>query len=187
MRLKTIGVLGAGNIGIGVVTDLVLHGITAVVVDTSDGLLKHAQVEVLNNIRFAPLFSSTLPRISNDEAMQRIVLTTDLGKVASCDFIIENVTEDWNIKRQLYEGLDRVAPPEVCFGANTSCISITKIAGAIVAADLRLLAGDRLEEGPHFVMPPANAAFRSHEVRNQRALDCAVRSIQRKQLLGIVV
>lgn len=130
MDFRQIGVLGAGNIGVGVVTDLVLHGITAVVVDVSEEILKRAQTEVLNNVRFVPLLSKTLPRITKDEVLDRIVLSTDLRQVAACDFIIENVTEDWSIKKPLYEKLDRVAPPEVCFGANTSCISITQIAGA---------------------------------------------------------
>jgi 3-hydroxybutyryl-CoA dehydrogenase len=130
MTLQTIGVIGAGNIGIGVVTDLVLHGIKAVVVDISDGVLEHAQLEILNNIRFAPALSKTLPRVTRDEAIQRMVLSTDLESVASCDFLIENVTEDWTVKKPLYERLDRIVPRQVCFGANTSCISITKIAGA---------------------------------------------------------
>jgi 3-hydroxybutyryl-CoA dehydrogenase len=130
MDFRQIGVLGAGNIGIGVVTDLVLHGMSAVVVDTSEDVLKRAQTEVLNNVRFVPMFSKTLPRITRNEALQRMVLTTDLKDVASCDFIIENVTEDWDIKKPIYEELDRVAPPEVCFGANTSCISITQIGSA---------------------------------------------------------
>ena len=122
--------LGAGNIGIGVVTDLVLHGISAVAVDISKDILKRAQAAVLNNVRCVPLLSKTLPRITKDEAMQRMVLTTDLRDVASCDFIIENVTEDWDVKKPVYENLERVAPPDVCFGANTSCISITQIASA---------------------------------------------------------
>jgi 3-hydroxybutyryl-CoA dehydrogenase len=130
MEFRRIGVLGAGNIGTGVVTDLVLHGISAVVVDISEGVLKRAQTEVLNNVRVAPMFSKTLPRITKDEALQRMVLTTDLEDLASCDFIIENVTEDWEVKKPLYEKLDRVVPSEVCFGANTSCISITQIGGA---------------------------------------------------------
>jgi len=130
MDLQQIGVVGAGNIGIGVVTDLVLHGITAIVVDVSEDILQRAQTEVLNNVRFVPLLSKTLPRITKDEALQRMRLTTDLKQMASCDFIIENVTEDWAVKKPVYERLDRVAPPEVCFGANTSCISITQIAGA---------------------------------------------------------
>ncbi len=130
MEFRRIGVLGAGNIGIGVVTDLVLHGISAVVVDISEDILKRAQAEVLNNIRFVPLLSKTLPRITRDEALQRMALTTDLEDVASCDFVIENVTENWEIKKQVYEHLERVVPPEVCFGANTSCISITQIGSA---------------------------------------------------------
>jgi 3-hydroxybutyryl-CoA dehydrogenase len=130
MKFLRVGVLGAGNIGVGVVTDLVLHGITAVVVDISEVILERAKAEVLNNVRVVPLLSRTLPRITKDEVRQRMVLTTDLEDVASCDFIIENVTEDWNLKRPVYEKLDRVVPEEICFGANTSCISITQIASA---------------------------------------------------------
>jgi 3-hydroxybutyryl-CoA dehydrogenase len=130
MEFRRIGVLGAGNIGIGVVTDLVVHGISAVVVDISEDILKRAQIEVLNNVRFVPMFSKTLPRLTRDEALQRMTLTTDLKDVAHCDFIIENVTEDWEVKKPVYEELDRLAPPEVCFGANTSCISITQLGSA---------------------------------------------------------
>jgi 3-hydroxybutyryl-CoA dehydrogenase len=129
MDLKRIGVLGAGNIGIGVVTDLVLHGLSAVVVDISDELLQCAQAKVLNNVRTAPLLSKSLPRVTRDDAMQRMVWTTRLEDVASCDFIVENVTEDWALKQAVYRQLDRIVPPEVCFGVNTSCISITRIAG----------------------------------------------------------
>jgi 3-hydroxybutyryl-CoA dehydrogenase len=135
MELKRVGVLGAGNIGVGVVTDLVLHGLSTVVVDVSNEILERARAAVLNNVRCVPLLSKTLPRITRDEALQRMVLTTRLQDVASCDFVIENVTEDWDIKRPLYEALDRVARPEVCFGANTSCIPITQIAAATRRAD----------------------------------------------------
>jgi 3-hydroxybutyryl-CoA dehydrogenase len=130
MDFRQIGVIGAGNIGIGVVTDLVLHGIGAVVVDTSERVLKRAQTEILNNIRFSRLLSKMLPRITRDAALERMLLTTDLDDVAGCDFIIENVTEDWETKKRLYEQLEEVVPPGVCFGANTSCISITQIASA---------------------------------------------------------
>jgi 3-hydroxybutyryl-CoA dehydrogenase len=130
MKFNQLGVLGAGNIGSGVVTDLVLHGIPVVAVDISDDVLAHAQAAVLSNIRFVPLMSKTLPRITKEEALQRMTFTTRLADVASCDFIIENVTEDWSIKRQVYAQLERIMPPEVCFGANTSCISITQIGSA---------------------------------------------------------
>jgi len=129
MEFKKVAVVGAGTIGIGVVTDLVMHGLSAVVVDISAEILQRARSEVLKNVRVAPLLSKTLPRVTRDEAAQRMVLTTRLEDVASCDFVIENVTEDWEIKKSVYERLEQVAPPEVCFGANTSCVSITRIAG----------------------------------------------------------
>jgi 3-hydroxybutyryl-CoA dehydrogenase len=128
--LRKVGVLGAGNIGAGVVTDLVLHGIQTIVVDLSKDILGRAQAEVLNNIRVAPLFSKSLPRASKDEALERMTLTTDLKDLTSCDFIIENVTEDWGVKKPLYERLGALLPASVCFGANTSCISITQIGQA---------------------------------------------------------
>ena len=128
MKFTTIGVVGAGNIGTGVVTDLVLHGINAVVVDVSDAALCKAAVEVLKNIRFAPMFSKTLPRVSREDALRRMTFSCDLRSLIGCEMIIENVPEKWEIKRPLYEQLDALMPPEVCFGANTSCLSITKIA-----------------------------------------------------------
>jgi 3-hydroxybutyryl-CoA dehydrogenase len=130
MEFKRVGVLGAGNIGIGVVTDLVLHGISAVVVDVSREILQRAQAEVLKNVRFAPLLSKTLPKVTKEEALQRMTLTTEIAQVASCDFVIENVTEDWGIKKSVYEELERAVPAGVRFGANTSCISITQIGSA---------------------------------------------------------
>jgi 3-hydroxybutyryl-CoA dehydrogenase len=128
MTFRTVAVIGAGNIGTGVVTDLVLHNLTAVVVDVSEKVLQRAKAAVLKNVRFAPLLSKTLPRMTSEEATGRMVLTTALEDVASCDLVIENVTEDWDIKRSVYKELDHLVPPEVCFGANTSCISITQIA-----------------------------------------------------------
>jgi 3-hydroxybutyryl-CoA dehydrogenase len=130
MSFSTIGVIGAGNIGTGVVTDLVLHGLHAVVVDISDAALRKAETEVLKNIRFAPMFSKTLPRVSTEEARQRMTFTRELKDLAGCEMVIENVPEKWEIKRPIYEQLDALLPPDVCFGANTSCLSITKIAAA---------------------------------------------------------
>ena len=69
MEFRQVGVLGAGNIGVGVVTDLVLHGISAVVVDISEEILQRAQTDVLKNIRVVPLLSKTLPRITKEEAV----------------------------------------------------------------------------------------------------------------------
>ena len=63
MEFKKVGIIGAGNIGIGVATDLILHGIETVLVDVSEKQLENAKSEILKNIRFAPLFLKNSPRI----------------------------------------------------------------------------------------------------------------------------
>jgi 3-hydroxybutyryl-CoA dehydrogenase len=145
MNFKSVGVIGAGNIGTGVVTDLVLHEVSAVVLDVSTEILERAKVNILKNIRFAPLLSQNLPRLNKEDALKRMRFTTSLNDLSSCEFIIENVTEDWVIKKPVYEALERVMPPEICFGANTSCISITKI-GSVTQRPANLV-------GIHFMNP----------------------------------
>jgi 3-hydroxybutyryl-CoA dehydrogenase len=145
MKLQRIAVVGAGTIGTGVITDLVMHGLHAVVIDQSPEALARSREQVLNNARLAPLMSKTLPRVSRAEALQRMESTTDLEAAATCDFIVENVFEEWRVKKPLYERLDRIVPPEICFGANTSCIPITQIASVTGRAD-RVI-------GIHFMNP----------------------------------
>jgi len=145
MNFKSVGVIGAGNIGIGVVTDLVLHEVSAVVLDVSTEILERAKGNILKNIRFAPLLSQNLPRLNKEDALKRMRFTTSLNDLSSCEFIIENVTEDWVIKKPVYEALERVMPPEICFGANTSCISITKI-GSVTQRPANMV-------GIHFMNP----------------------------------
>lgn len=130
MTFQRVAVIGVGNIGSGVVADLVLHGISAVGVEVSDAAADAGRAAVLKAVRFAPLLAPGAPRLSREETLQRASFTTRLEEVANCDFVIENVTEDWAVKEPLYRRLDEVAPPGVCFGANTSCLSITRIGAA---------------------------------------------------------
>jgi 3-hydroxybutyryl-CoA dehydrogenase len=146
MNLTTIGVLGAGQIGTGVITDLVVHGFNVVAVDLGPAELKRAEADVLESIRFAPLLLKGAPRVSKAEARQRLMFTDSMEKMSLCDLVIENVTENWNIKRSVYETLDAIARPEVCFAVNTSCISISRVA-AITSRPTQVV-------GVHFMNPP---------------------------------
>ena len=130
MIFRTIGVIGVGNIGSSVVADLVLHGLHAIAVDLTDATLDRARADILKAVRFAPLLSKGAPILTRDEVLGRVTFPTALNAAAACDFIIENVTEDWSIKEPVYRRLDELVPKHVCFGANTSCISITRIGGA---------------------------------------------------------
>jgi 3-hydroxybutyryl-CoA dehydrogenase len=84
MQFQKVGVVGAGNIGSGVVTDLLLHQINAVVVDVSDEKLDRARAEVVKNVRFAPLLVKSAPRLSKEEALERVQFTTRYDDLSSC-------------------------------------------------------------------------------------------------------
>ena len=163
MEFSNVGVIGAGNIGLGVATDLVLHGLDTILVDISPEQLKKAGEEIDKNIRFAPLLVKNAPKVTEEEVQQRITFTTDINDVASCQFIIENVTEDWNIKEKIYKQLDDINAPEVCFGVNTSCISITKI-GSITKRPDKVV-------GIHFMNPvhlkPTVEVIRGHHTSHE--------------------
>lgn len=135
MNSSTVGVVGAGAIGAGLITDLVLHGIQAVAVDISEDALRRAEAEVRKNVRFAPLYRKDLPRVTPEEAAGRIVWSRELAALADCGLVIENIPEKWELKEPMYAELDAILPAEVCIGANTSCISITRLASATQRAD----------------------------------------------------
>ena len=129
MNFKTVGIIGIGNIGSGLVADLVLHGLHAIAEVVTENSLAIARRDIPQAVRLAPMFVKDAPKLTRDEILARITFTTDLSAAARCEFIIENVTENWDIKKPVYEQLSRIVPPEVCFGVNTSCIPIARIAG----------------------------------------------------------
>jgi 3-hydroxybutyryl-CoA dehydrogenase len=145
MEFKKVGVIGAGTMGTGVTVDLVLHGIYTVLVDISENTLEKAKAEITKSIRFAPLVHKGAPKVPVKEAMEKITFTTDLSQVADCDAVVENVTEDWNVKEPVYRELDKICKPEAIFGVDTSCISITKIASLTGRPDKVI--------GMHFMNP----------------------------------
>ncbi len=113
--------------GTGLAVDFILHGLHVILVDTAEEILAQSHQTIVQTTRFAPLANKALPRLSAAHIEEKIQLTTELEKVATCDFIVENVPEIIELKEGIYRRLDVICPPHVCFGVNTSCISITQI------------------------------------------------------------
>ncbi len=163
MMFKIVGVIGAGTMGIGVTVDLVLHGIHSVLVDISSECLSKAKVEIIKHIRFAPLLHKKAPKMPVEDALKQITFTTKLEDVRNCEFVIENVTEDWETKKKVYLELDKINKPEVCFGVDTSCISITRLGGVTRRPDKVV--------GLHFMNPsylkPVIEVMRGHHTSDE--------------------
>lgn len=130
MELKTIGVIGAGIMGSGVAQNLAQTGYLVILIDISKELLENAKHQIVKNIRFQKLFSKEKDTRSSAKIMDLIMFTTDHSELKSVQYIIENVTEKWPIKKKVYAQLDGICNPEVIFASNTSAIPITQIASA---------------------------------------------------------
>lgn len=126
--LRRVGVVGAGVIGTSVVADLLLHGAEAVLVDRSDDVMDEALRRVAEGVRFGPVLRPGLPVLGRAEALARVEFTTDLQNLAGCSFVIENVTELWSVKRDLYGRLDDVLRGRTPIGVNTSSIQVGRLA-----------------------------------------------------------
>ena len=145
MKIKTVGVVGAGVMGVGVAQNLAQTGHDVVLLDVSDEILARARAEITRNVRFHGMLTGQKGGPSAAEVMERITFTTDYAPFAACDFVVENATEKEPIKREIFPVLDRVCPEHAVFAANTSCISITRIGSWTNRAD-RVL-------GMHFMNP----------------------------------
>jgi 3-hydroxybutyryl-CoA dehydrogenase len=128
MNYESVGVIGAGVMGVGVAQNLAQTGHRVVLVDISEPILERAKQEMRNGIRALSLFNKKAgdPR----EVMDRVRFTSDDALLAEVGFVVENVTEKWAIKKEVYERIDTICDPSVVFAANTSAIPITRIASA---------------------------------------------------------
>lgn len=130
MDIQTVGVVGAGVMGSGVAQNLAQAGLRVLLLDVSSEVLQRAKKDINKSIRFSLLFDKTGTREPIENIVERIVFTTDYSAFADADFVIENATEKWEIKKPIYEQLETVCPAHCVFAANTSAISITRIASA---------------------------------------------------------
>jgi len=126
-KYKTVGVLGAGVMGCGLTSALVMTGHHAVLVDISPSILEAAQTEISRSVRFQKLHGAA-PTLNSREALQRVEFTLKMEALGRADFVVENVTEDWHIKGDCIRRLDEIVTLDKVIAVNTSAISITRIA-----------------------------------------------------------
>ena len=143
MEIQTVGVIGAGVMGTGVAQNLAQTGHDVVLIDISTDILERAEEEIRNNIRLQSLFNKGA-KIPGD-AIEKITFTTDYQLLKNADFVVENVVEKWDVKEDVYARIDAICPDRCVFAANTSAISITRIASATQRADKVV--------GMHFMNP----------------------------------
>ncbi len=126
--IQRVVVVGSGTMGNGIAHVFAQYGYSVSLVDVKQEFLDRALKTISSNLD-RQIKKGTLTDTQKAETLARITLTLD-GE-AACkegDFVVEAVTENEQIKKELFRNFDRWTPPATVLATNTSSISITEIA-----------------------------------------------------------
>jgi len=142
--IKSIGVIGAGQMGNGIAHVCALNGFNVVLSDLSQEQLDKAVKTIDGNLS-RQLARGKISEVDRAATMARITPSTDLKALADVDLVIEAATEDEAVKRKIFAGVCQVVRPDTLLATNTSSISVTRLAATT----------DRPEKfmGMHFMNP----------------------------------
>jgi 3-hydroxybutyryl-CoA dehydrogenase len=142
--IKKIGVIGTGTMGSEIALVGAKQGFEVMMVDISQEVIKKARQKI-EKFLAKDVKKGGISKEEEYKAISRIKGTTSLEKIASCDVVIEAVSEKEQLKKELFKKLDSLCPKEVIFASNTSAISITDLASVTQRADKII--------GMHFMNP----------------------------------
>ena len=142
--IRTVGVIGAGTMGNGIAQVFAQHGFTVRIHDAAAGAVDRARATIEKSLgKFVE--KGKLTAEDRDKAVARIQPAPSIDALADVDYVVEAIIENVDVKKRLFEDLDRVTRPEVILSSNTSSISITTLGAATKRPDKVL--------GMHFMNP----------------------------------
>jgi 3-hydroxybutyryl-CoA dehydrogenase len=142
--VRTVGVVGCGLMGSGIVEVAARAGQRVVYLESSEELVESGRHRIeLSTLRAVE--RRRLAADDRDDVLGRISGTTDLGAVADADLVIEAATEDRDTKLEVFRRLDEITRPDVVLVSNTSSIPIADLGAATKRPELVL--------GLHFFNP----------------------------------
>jgi 3-hydroxybutyryl-CoA dehydrogenase len=127
--IKTIGVIGAGQMGSGIAHVSALAGFDVRLLDVNADALGKAVASIGANIE-RQVAKGKIKAADKDAALKRIKTGTDYTILGDCDLVIEAATENEAVKREVFKKLCPALKPDALIATNTSSISITRLAAA---------------------------------------------------------
>ena len=141
---EIIGVVGSGTMGNGIAQVAARAGYSVVMRDVKDEFLERGLKAIDKSLQ-RDVDKQRLSTEEKQSIVGRIKTTTELEALSDASFVIEAVTENLDIKTELFSSLDRITPPETILASNTSSISITRLGAATKRPDKVI--------GMHFMNP----------------------------------
>jgi len=127
MQISTVGVIGAGTMGNGIAQVSAAAGLSVIMVDVAQAAVDRGIAAI----------GKSLDRLVNKEKLsaqdaaavrERIRATTQYADLAGADLVIEDATENFDVKRRIMKQADGIIAPQALLATNTSSISITALA-----------------------------------------------------------
>ena len=128
--IRTVAVIGMGTMGIGVAEVLARHGFSVRGIEVDDDLLDHARLRIEASTERA-VSGGKMTGEERNAALARITYSTNIQECVTADLVIEAVTEDLQLKRDVFARLDGLVPDHVIWCTNTSSLSVTEISTAV--------------------------------------------------------
>ncbi len=125
--IKSVAVIGAGTMGGGIAMNFANAGVPVTVLETTQAALDKGLATVWKNYENT-LKKGRLNQEEFDKRVKRIGGTLAYEDIKDADLVIEAVFEDMEVKRQVFEKLDKVAKSGAVLASNTSTLDLNKIA-----------------------------------------------------------
>ncbi|KAI8811005.1 3-hydroxyacyl-CoA dehydrogenase [Cladochytrium replicatum] len=145
LRVRKVGVVGAGQMGLGIAhVAASVAKLPVVLVDAKQSQIDKG-MKFLDVLLSKDLLKGKITEQERDEVNNLISPVTDMDALADVDFVIEAVSENTDIKLDVFKKIDKATPEHAILATNTSSISITTIGASTVRPEKVI--------GMHFMNP----------------------------------
>lgn len=133
-EIKKVGVLGCGLMGRGIAQVAAQAGFETTARDISDEFTGKAKAAIEKSLeKFVT--KGKMSAEDRDAALSNLTFTITVSDLKDCDIVVEAVTEDLELKNELWHELDGLCGPETIFATNTSSLTVAAMAAATERAD----------------------------------------------------
>ena len=144
MDIRTVGIVGAGQMGAGIAHVAAVSGFDVILTDIESGVLENG-VETIDRNLDRQIKKGAVDAAAKAEIIDRITTSTHVAEHRRADIVVESAVESLAIKSEIFRQLDKLCSAPTLLASNTSSISITRLA-AVTGRPDRVI-------GMHFMNP----------------------------------